>query len=241
MTFRIFRWKTWLCSFLFAAIAGVIWAYPVLAAVGCPACYGMEQAAPRLIVNSTMPLKQRRLIEAYSERAIGAISRFYGSFERLPIVIACSDSDCDRRMGGRGALAVTISTPFGAVVRISPPGIDQTILIHEFSHVELHRRIGFWSQITGAVPAWLDEGVAVIVSDDSRYLKSGDSARERCLRERSDSLPSSSFEWGRLAGRTPAIYADAACRVLHWMERNGGRSGLVQAIEDVAQGKRLPE
>jgi hypothetical protein len=51
------------------------------------------------------------------------------------------------------------------------------ILAHEFSHVDLHTRIGLMRFLAGAIPAWFDESLAVIVSDDARYLKPGTTAQ----------------------------------------------------------------
>ncbi|MFG1943168.1 hypothetical protein [Nonomuraea sp. NPDC048826] len=48
---------------------------------------------------------------------------------------------------------------------LSPRGADPVIASHELSHVELHTRLA------GAeVPQWFDEGLAVVVCGDPRYL-----------------------------------------------------------------------
>jgi hypothetical protein len=105
--------------------------------------------------------------------------------------------------------------------------------------VELHRRIGLWRQVQGKVPAWFNEGLAVIVSDDPRYLKPGVEGVARCVAGPPEvKLPASPFEWSSSAGHTPGLYAQAACRVLQWMEANGGNAGLLAAIAQVGEGKR---
>ncbi|WP_198359386.1 hypothetical protein [Burkholderia ubonensis] len=143
-------------------------------------------------------------------------------------------------MGGRGALATTTTTPFAIITRVSPLGQNPTILAHEFSLVELHRRIGWWKLANGVMPVWFDEGVAVIVSDDARYLNPGTTAAERCVRESAGSLPSSPAEWGPRAGKDRMIYADAACRVLQWMDAHGGRDGLLRTIDAAARTNAVP-
>jgi hypothetical protein len=107
--------------------------------------------------------------------------------------------------------------------------------------VELHSRTGQFRLLTRAIPAWFDEGLAVIVSDDARYLGPGTTSATRCLAEPHGDLPSSPFQWGPAAGKTPGLYAQAACRVMRWMEANGGKTGLRDAVSQVADGtRRLP-
>lgn len=209
--------------------------YPAIATTICTACYGMERAAPRLIVDRGMPPQMRDTLLANAKEAESLVREFYGSFDLAPIIVGCSTDECDRRMGGRGALASTTTTPFAIITRVSPHGQTPTILAHEFSHVELHRRIGSRKLANGTMPAWFDEGVAVIVSDDNRYLNPGTTTAERCVRESVSSLPSSPAEWGPRAGKDRMIYADAACRVLHWMDIHGGRDGLLRTIDATAR------
>jgi hypothetical protein len=226
---------------LLVAVATALgaYAYPAIAATVCPSCYGLERIGSTLIVDSEMPPATRERLRADAMSAEAAVRSFYGTFERRPILVACSTDRCDRRMGGHGARGTTLSMPFATVIRLSPLGLDPTILAHEFSHVELHRRIGVWKLIRGAVPAWFDEGVAVIVSNDGRYLKAGVSAPDRCVRTAASPLPARVSEWRTQAGKDPMIYADAACGVLRWMDVNGGKDGLVRAIGDIADGGSL--
>ncbi|KVT92933.1 hypothetical protein WK59_33600 [Burkholderia ubonensis] len=213
----------------------VAYGYPAVTATVCAACYGMEQAAPRLIVDRDMPPRMRDALSANAKEAESLVRAFYGMFDLAPIIVACSTDECDRRMGGRGALATTTTTPFAIITRVSPRGQNPTILAHEFSLVELHRRIGWRKLANGAMPVWFDEGVAVIVSDDARYLNPGTTAAERCVRESASALPSSPAEWGPRAGKDRMIYADAACRVLQWMDAHGGRDGLLRTIDAAAR------
>lgn len=218
------------------ATAGGIFAYPALAAPVCPACYGLTRLGPNLVVEASMPPAQRAQLQADAEAAQSIVRAFYGAFDYQPVLVACATEACDHRLGGRGARATTLSTPIATVVRLSPRGLNTIILAHEFSHVVLHRRIGVLRQITGALPAWFDEGLAVLVSNDDRYVHPGATAQERCLRPAEVALPTNPFEWAQRSGKDPMLYADAACRVLVWMEAHGGREGLLHAIDRVAAG-----
>jgi hypothetical protein len=182
-----------------------------------------------------MSVEDTTKLEEAISRAMGQVAAFYGSFDQGPTLLVCATKECDHRLGGKGAKANTYGTTF---IRVSPDGLNQTILAHEFSHVELHTRIGLMRILAGAIPAWCDEGLAVIVSDDARYLKPGTTSAMRCLAKPEGSLPSSPSEWRILAGKTPNLYAQAACGVMRWMEANGGTAGLLTAISQVADGTR---
>ena len=46
---------------------------------------------------------------------------------------------------------------------------------------------------------------------------------------------------GTRGSKTPGLYAQAACRVMRWLEENDGKTGLRDAISQVADGeRRLP-
>ncbi len=206
-----------------------------MAAYACPTCYGLQSVTSKLWVEAAMPAADRTMLRETVARAAQQVATFYGSFDREPTVMACETEACDRRLGGRGARATTFGTVF---IRLSPRGVNQTILSHEFSHVEFHARVGDYRLLTGSVPAWFDEGLAVIVSDDSRYLGPGETRATRCMAEPYDDLPSSPFRWAAQSGKTQSLYAQAACRVMRWMEANGGTAGLRVAMQQVADGKR---
>jgi len=215
--------------------ACVAFLLPAVAAYACPSCYGLERVTGSLFVDPAMSVGDKRMLQGTVARAAAQVASFYGSFDKQPILLACASEDCDRKLGGKGARANTYGTTF---IRLSPRGLDQTILAHEFSHVELHARIGQLRLLMCAIPAWFDEGLAVIVSDDARYLGPGTTSATRCVIEPQGDLPSSPSQWGHAAGKTPGLYAQAACRVMRWMEENGGKTGLRDAISQIADGRR---
>lgn len=208
-----------------------------LAAYACPACFGLEEMASGIYVEATMPAAERTRLAQIITQAKEQVAAFYGSFERSPVLLICATAECDRRLGGRGAKAVAFGTSF---IRVAPAGINVTIFAHEFSHIELHSRVGMWKLTTGAVASWFDEGVAVIVANDTRYLNPGRLSEDRCLPDALaipvTSLPTSAFQGGW--GKSQGLYAAAACNVLKWMEANGERAGLLAALSDVARGER---
>ncbi len=208
---------------------------PTVAAYACPRCYGLQRVTGGLFVDPVMSVEDRADLQGAVSQAAAQVAAFYGSFDRRPRLLACATKECDHRLGGKGAKAETYGTLF---IRLSADGLNRTILAHEFSHVELHARIGLSQFAAGVIAAWFDEGLAVIVSDDVRYLKPGVTSAARCSAEPAEDLPTTPYEWGSLAGKTHELYAQAACRVMKWMEANGGKAGLLAAISQVADGTR---
>ncbi len=216
--------------------AAVMWFYPALAGAACPACFGLRRAAPGIYAEATIPAADRAQLVADVAAAKTGVAAYFGDFSAASRILACQSAACDRALGGRGAKAVTYSLGVYTVIRVAPGGLNRTILTHELAHAEFHRRIGLWRQVSGQVPAWFDEGLAVIVSDDPAYLAPG-TGLARCRAHASGPLPESPFDWAPLAARRPNLYAESACAVLGWMATQDGQHGLLAAI---ASGQSLP-
>ena len=176
---------------------------------------------------------------AVLEQARGRVAAFYDSADTQPRVLVCVSDDCYRRIrsaGSRGNALLDLA------LQLSPRGIDPVIAAHELSHIELHHRIGRIRHLMGVIPAWFDEGVAVVVSDDRRYLMPPDAA-DRCLVRSDEALPSGMFEWRRAMGRNDnrQLYAKAACRVADWMRAKGGATTVTRLVARVAGGTSFGE
>lgn len=217
------------------ALASLVWWQPMAAALVCPRCFGFQRLAGDLFVDRAMPPDRRDALQAAMADAERRLRSAYGELRAHPTVLACGSEACWRRVGGGGARGVAYGT---SGLRLSPRGLNAVIIAHERSHIELHGRIGLWRFVRGAVPAWFDEGFAVIVSEDDRYLLPA-SAGDRCRAEPGTDLPSSLREWPRQAGADQTLYARAACRVSRWMARHGGTDGVLAALDRIAAGGRL--
>lgn len=225
--------KTVLALGLGAALGGaaLLWFFPALRGGLCPSCYGLEESAPGLWVEAAMAPEARTALIAEVAAARATIARFYGPAQAHLRILACESAACDRRLGGRGAAAVTYSLGALSVVRLSPRGLNETILTHELAHTETHARLGFFAQISGRMPAWFDEGLSVVISDDARYLAPG-IGPERCRKPPREGLPTSAFDWAPLAAKDRMLYAEAACAVELWLHVNGGEAGLMAALTE---------
>jgi hypothetical protein len=222
----------------FVAVAGIVYSVqPILAALVCPRCFGFEQLSGRVLVDSAVPESLRvQLASALREGEMKVVS-FYGELKATRVVLACATDMCWRRLGGGAAKANSYAS-FG--VRLSPRGIDPVIVAHERSHIELHARLGLAKTVMDAIPACFDEGLAVLVSDDPRYLLPNTES-DRCRVKADGKLPIDSSEWRHTAGTDQNLYARAACRVLRWMNANGGKSAVLALVEKVTDGEAFSD
>ena len=114
---------------------------------------------------------------------------------------------------------------------LPPRGLNEVIISHELTHIELHSRVGVlrsWRSI----PSWFDEGLAVLVSQDPRYTEEG------WLRATENGRKAPKLEEiGKLLDRSEWLmsYGTARREVGAWYER-AGRSGLERLIEEVRRG-----
>ena len=231
---RRIRWFAAGAALLVAAFAVLaILNIPAMAAYACPACFDLKRADARLFVDADMTDDEVAAVMAAVAEARGRVRGFYGDFDKQPVLLVCGTAECDKRLGGKGAKARAYGSVF---IRVSPAGRNATILAHELAHIENHARVGDFRSALGGVPAWFDEGIAVIVSRDPRYLEL-DGDEVRCLVEPDGDLPTTARGWSKAAGKQARpLYAMAACKVAHWMDANGGKDGLIATLDRLGEG-----
>ncbi|WP_219462087.1 hypothetical protein [Nonomuraea rhizosphaerae] len=213
---------------LAAATATVALAYPSLAATTCPTCYGLTELRPGIYTEQDPSPAQQARITQTVDTAAERVEAFYGTRLSSPTLLVCLTEQCYRHIGGHKERGIAV---LNRAVMLSPRGLDPVIASHEMSHVELHARLTAASE----VPQWFDEGLAVVVSDDPRYLAPR-SATDRCLVRPDAPLPVSLDDWLRTAGKDANTYAKAACQVTRWLRSNGDRQGLHSLIQHLNDG-----
>ncbi|MEH1128909.1 hypothetical protein [Micromonospora sp. CPCC 206061] len=104
------------------------------------------------------------------------------------------------------------------------------------AHVELHQRLD-----AGHVPQWFDEGLAVLVAGDERYLLP-DTGGDRCrvASGSAEALPETLAEWLRTAKADEQVYAKAACRVSRYVDAGGGPRTVLALIDALNRGEPFP-
>ncbi|GAB3742758.1 hypothetical protein GCM10028864_08710 [Microlunatus parietis] len=210
----------------------VVVRWPSVAALACPGCYGLQALRPEVYGERDLPPGQRDKIIEITTEARSKITEFYGTPVSRPRILACSTADCYRRIGGGPEAGVAI---LNRGLMLSPRGLTPVIAAHELSHVEFRQRTG-----GAAVPQWFDEGLAVLVSDDERYLRP-DGAADRCLVPPDGPLPESLGDWLAAASADERTYARAACAVERWARHRGGPAAITALADRLAQGESFPE
>ncbi|AYG64928.1 MULTISPECIES: hypothetical protein [unclassified Rhizobium] len=212
--------------------AGVSAAYPTVAAVACPNCLGFKKTQGQVYVEDGMAPQQQAAVLQTIAAARDRLRQFYGTIDGDPKIFVCGDDNCYRKIGGGKSRGMAL---LNLALFLSLQGTTVTIASHEMSHIELHTRIGLIKTFRRDVPQWFDEGVAVLVSDDSRYLRPT-SSPDRCLVEPDGALPTSRSAWIESAAST-SLYAKAACRVSKWIADHGGSPAVTQLLANVAAGQ----
>ena len=228
-----------LAALILLGTVGTVLAFPFGAAAACPACYGFERLPGNIFIERAAPPEQRAQVAAVLEQARQRVAIFYGSTDTQPRILVCVNEDCYRRIRSAGSRSNAL---LDVALQLSPRGIDPVIAAHELSHIELHHRIGRIRHLMGVIPSWFDEGVAVVVSDDRRYLAPADAA-DRCVVRSDEMLPTGLFEWRRELRRhdNGQLYAKAACRVTDWMAKRDGAAAVMRLIASVAGGMSFAE
>ncbi|MEV0622993.1 hypothetical protein AB0I81_57415 [Nonomuraea sp. NPDC050404] len=204
--------------------------FPSVAATTCPGCYGLERLGPGLYAEPGLPASQRRRVTEVARQAGERVRAFFAGRRSSPDLLVCLTEDCYRGIGGGRERGVAV---LNRSVMLSPRGVDVVIASHEMTHVELHARLD------GAeVPQWFDEGLAVLVSDDPRYL--APAGEDRCLAEPRRDLPVTLDDWLRAASADARVYAEAACQVSRWAAANGGEPAVRGLVERLASGQDFP-
>ena len=230
------RW-TWLvaavAAVLVAAVAVLVFAFRSVAATTCPRCFGLVELRSSLYTERGLPDADRqRLVQADAD-ANQRVADFYGGRRSTPIVLACFTAGYYSRIGGGGERGIAV---LNRAVMLSPRGIDPVIAAHELSHVEFHERLGARRD---QIPQWFDEGLAVLVANDPRYLLPS-AAADRCRVVSGEQLPSSLGAWLQAAGADEQLYAKAACRVSRWVGAHGGGSrAVLDLIDRIDHGERF--
>jgi hypothetical protein len=220
-----------LISLLLVVLIGAGVAWPFVLADFCPACFGFTNMATGVYIERGATTAQRAFVLTTVAEARARLDRFYGDRRGLARIFICEDQPCYGRIGGGGSRGMAL---FDWALFLSPRGTTPVIAAHELSHIELHARLGLLKTYRRSVPQWFDEGVAVLVSDDPRYLRPPADA-DRCMVQPDGPLPASRQAWVENAANAD-LYAKAACTVDRWVNANGGPSAVMGLLNKMAAG-----
>ncbi|MGA9853252.1 MAG: hypothetical protein WBR15_10010 [Gammaproteobacteria bacterium] len=220
---------------LSAVCFGVLaWRVKPVAAAVCPQCYGFEKSAEKVYVQRGMTDEEQSLVKRNLTLAYDHIREFYGNIGNHPRILICATQECIGRFGGNDAATGSVGS---YVLLLGPKGINVIDISHELSLMEVSGRIGLYHSLMGAVPAWFDEGVAVVVSGAPEFTALASSGQNGCRHEFTEDLPADKTKWIEEASEYPFIYAQAGCRVAEWMASRGGSSAVTRLLTRVANGE----
>ncbi|MDQ6620428.1 MAG: hypothetical protein M3Z31_12175 [Pseudomonadota bacterium] len=131
-----------------------------------PETFGLTQVTPSIHVEAGMELEAQASLGEAMVKAEAAIRSAYGGVVSHPTVNACASEACYESFGGGGSVAKI----YGNRILLSPRGLTWNFLAHEWSHAEIRNRLtlGAWWRM----PQWLDEGIAVAVSEAPEHSES---------------------------------------------------------------------
>lgn len=208
---------------------------PAALAALFPARYGFTQASADIYIEGNASPQESAAILARIADGQRRVRQFWGATRAAPRILVCRSEACFRRLGGGRRKGMSI---LDLVAVLSPRGTDPVIAAHELSMNEMLHRIGWLKFVCQTVPVWFNEGIAMLASDDRRYL-SPPGASTRCLvpTPSPSALPSGPFEWNRMALRDSRLYAKAACATSRWLDSHGGNAAAVELIDQLAAGQ----
>jgi hypothetical protein len=225
--------------FLSIALAWLLRSEPHVRAYLCPACSGFRQVAPQIYVDQQATDAQINAVLQDLATAEGMVLDFYPERMSDPVWMLCLSGECGVRTPPL-PLAMAYMNLF---VFVYPDGATPTILAHELAHAELHQRVGSgWRFFSQAVPTWFDEGLAVYISQDTRYLDVEDGVVTGCTAGDWPQPPSDQRTFRRLgATEAAAIYTASACQVIDWLAHQGGAEAVVSLLSEIRAGGSFPE
>ncbi|MGW4947336.1 hypothetical protein ACWEOZ_37780 [Actinoplanes sp. NPDC004185] len=215
-----------LAAVLVAAVAALVVFYPIAVAAACPGCYGLRRAGPDVYVDDGATPEQRRQVVDLIAQARQRVGDYLGATRSSPRVLVCLSTECYEHIGGGGEKGQALRD---RALALSPDGADVVIASHELTHAELYRRLG---SRYDQVPRWFHEGLAVLVSDDPRYLTAKPPG-ERCPIDHDRALAAVR------AGAAPStdFYRDSACVVDRWVAAHGGAGAVLDLIRRLRAGE----
>lgn len=205
-----------------------------MAAAICPQCFGFESNGKQVYVQRSMPAGERLRVRRALAFAEERIRDFYGDTGIYPLILVCATQKCIHSIGGGDSTSGSVGS---FVMILGPQGASIIEMTHELSRIEVSKRIGIFHTVMGSVPAWFDEGVAVLVSNDPAYIAPANAEDGRCLARTNRDLPVDMQLWVDESNQDPSINAQAACRVYDWMQTRGGSQAIVGLLTDIAHGE----
>ena len=190
-----------------------------------PQAFGAHKITPGIYTDAPEHAAQLRALVTQADADVAA---FMGELRTNPRIIVCTQQGCaDRFRFGSAGLNI-----WAHLIFIGPDGLGQITLTHERMHAELHRGYGldhFWSP---DFPLWFDEGLAALVSADTRLPITRPQSAAWIKHAHT------MHDWADLAeGKPWVISYGAALSLVADFAAHHGRAGLRDLIARVEAGE----
>lgn len=194
-----------------------------------PGLFGFDEIAENVYAPPTMATADRAALVEKIEAAIAIIERAHNLTLQRPVILLCPATSCEKSFGA----VTTRGIAYGShALRLNAQGLNLTISTHELSHIALKQRVGDMSTYLGSIPAWFDEGLAVLLSQDDRFAASYPGRAKDYMRRtgswRTWGTSTEDLGWKNAYGASRDLVRDLRNEI--------GMTGIVSILEDVASG-----
>ncbi len=205
------------------------YSYPIYPALICPGCYGFEKVEDNFYVQSGLTEQQRKEIIGHYEVAQIRVSAVLGPLRGRPVIFACTKEKKFQHLGGSKARWQALGH---TALYFSPRGLNPSAMGHTLSHIELKLKMGSTDSYS-AVPAWFEEGLAVLVSKDARYTGE---PKDDEMPELEVQTLKTGFQWNNAITENKNIYAPSYRIVKRWFDK-AGQPGVTELINRIKKGE----
>jgi hypothetical protein len=216
--------------FIFASIGIAAAAIPGPQRMIAPSWFGLSEVAPNVFSDDPSKAKQQL---AFIDQSNQTVSAFFGDLQSTPRIIFCTTMKCEQTFGKNGSVAVAYGWHF---IHIPPrafidPIVGQVLVTHEHVHIELVKRWGWTALYDEKIPSWFNEGLASLLSQDSRIRYNHNQAERGWIKQ-----STSFWEWGNFATKEKwrSAYGSAASEV-KLLQDKLGNDGLLTLINNAIE------
>ena len=231
---RLWRVACWPLILVIPASLAIAVAVPGPHRLVCPQCYGLRDIGQRVFVDPTFTARDEASLRDAIAIGRRRAAKFFGANKGRPVIAACKTQRCLDTFGGGRAKAVAYGW---YAIRMAPSGLNPTIATHELIHIELHWRLGAFGFWRPDIPAWFDEGLAVVLSEDKRFWRRTSERHVLAV------MQAKTFsEWSTFTRKVGwRVSYGAAATAVRRLNRKVGRKGLRQLIDQVLAGENFEQ
>ncbi len=178
------------------------------------------------------------------------IANLYGDNKSRPQIIFCGNTiEYEKYCNSTESAGCSMGTPWGSkFVVINGSSLSADVISHEWSHIELLERVGWW-KVWNDIPQWFNEGLAMMV--DHRFAEDTDDYCGKYIQYRIEwillrkkgqpNIPFSKLTTvkdfvGHDVERNYFVYISSGLEVANWLVHNNGSQALNELLIRLKKG-----